>query len=154
MMRKKYEKEPKNVRAKARRMKALKAKPCMKAMKAKAKQCKKAMKAKAMKAKAVIDLRGQPTCDIYQGKMISNSSQTPVRPVGAMEDFPEHAIDVTDTYIDTIVANQRAMMAKNNAKRRAQYKAMKTKAMKAKGMKTTAMKAKGMKAMKAKKARK
>ena len=142
------------MRAKARRMKALKAKPCMKAMKAKAKQCKKAMKAKAMKAKAVIDLRGQPTCDIYRGKMISNSNQTPVRPVGAMEDFPESAIDVTDTYIATIVANQRAMMAKNNAKRRAQYKAMKTKAMKAKGMKTTAMKAKGMKAMKAKKARK
>ena len=44
MIRKKYEKEPKNVRAKARRMKALKAKPCMKAMKAKAKQCKKARK--------------------------------------------------------------------------------------------------------------
>ena len=138
MMRKKYDKEPKNVRAKARRMKALKAKQCMKAMKAKAKQCKKAMKAQAMKAKAVIGLRGQPTCD----------------PVGAIEEFPEHAIDVTDTYIDTIVANQRAMMAKKNAKRRAQYKAMKTKAMKAKGMKTTAMKAKWMKAMKAKKARK
>ena len=84
--------------------------------------------------------------------MISNSSQTPVRPVGAMEDFPESAIDVTD--IDTIVSNQRAMMAKNNAKRRAQYKAMKTKAMKVKGMMTTAMKAKGMKAMKFKKARK
>ena len=111
------------------------------------------MTAKAMKAKAVIDLRGQPTCDIYQGK-ISNSSQTPVRPVGAMEDFPQSVIDVTDTYIDTIVANQRAMMAKSNAKKRAQYKAMKTKAMKAKGMKTTAIKAKGMKAMKAKKARK
>ena len=135
MIRQKYEKEPKNIRAKQRRMKATQ---CMKAMKAKAKQCKKAMKAQVMKAKAVIGLRGQPTCD----------------PVGAMEEFPEHAIDVTDTYIDTIVANQRAMMAKKNAKRRAQYKAMKTKAMKAKGMKTTAMKAKGMKAMKAKKATK
>ena len=44
MIRNKYEKELKNVRAKARRMKALKAKPCMKAMKAKAKQCKKARK--------------------------------------------------------------------------------------------------------------
>ena len=152
MIRQKFEKELKNVRAKARRMKALKAKPCMKAMKAKAKQCKKAMKAKAMKAKAVIDLRGQPTCDIYRGKMISNSSQTPVRPVGAMEDFS--VIDVTDTYIDTIAANARAMLAKKNAKKRAQYKAMKTKAMKVKGMMTTAMKAKGMKAMKAKKARK
>ena len=151
-MRKKYEKELKNVRAKARRMKALTAKQCMKAMKAKAKQCKKAMKAKAMKAKAVIDLRGQPACDIYQGKMISNSSQTPVRPVGAMEDFS--VIDVTDTYIDTIAANARAMLAKKNAKKRAQYKAMKAKAMKVKGMMTIAMKAKGMKAMKAKKARK
>ena len=40
----KYEKEPKHVRAKARRMSALKAKQCMKAMKAKAKQCKKARK--------------------------------------------------------------------------------------------------------------
>ena len=151
-MRKKYEKELKNVRAKARRMKALTAKHCMKAMKAKAKQCKKAMTAKAMKAKAVIDLRGQPPCDIDRGKMISNSSQTPVRPVGAMEDFS--VIDVTDTYIDTIAANARAMLAKKNAKKRAQYKAMKAKAMKVKGMMTIAMKAKGMKAMKAKKARK
>ena len=44
MIRQKYEKELKNVRAKAWRMSALKAEQCMKAMKAKAKQCKKARK--------------------------------------------------------------------------------------------------------------
>ena len=78
---KKYEKEPKHVRAKARRMSALKAKQCMKAMKTKAIQCKKTMKAKAMKAKAVIDLRGQPT--------IAASGKRPSRP-STVIDLREH----------------------------------------------------------------